>query len=234
MPSATFRWMGNRAYAEGTMTDSLSRSFRIKAWLRWRKKAIFMWLMRFFGYRFGRTGKCFFCLGTRSVFRKNAITAGDYVFINRNAYITARTHIGHFVQIAANVAIIGGGDHRHDVLGVPIAFATRDRAKALDLPNVDEPPTLIEDDAWIGHGVIIMAGRRIGRGAVVAAGSVVTHDVPPYAIVGGTPARLIRYRFNEEQQKAHNEALDRLIRSNNAELDSYRVLQAIQGGAARE
>jgi hypothetical protein len=54
---------------------------------------------------------------------------------------------------------------------------------------------VIEHDVWIGQDVLLRDGIRIGTGAVVAAGAVVTRDVPPYAIVGGTPARLIRYRF---------------------------------------
>jgi len=53
----------------------------------------------------------------------------------------------------------------------------------------------VDDDVWIGYGVTILSGVHIGQGAVVAAGAVVTHDVPPYAIVGGVPAKMIKYRF---------------------------------------
>ena len=52
----------------------------------------------------------------------------------------------------------------------------------------------IEEDAWIGAHAVILPGVTVGRGAVVGAGSVVTHDVPPYAIVAGVPARILRYR----------------------------------------
>jgi len=58
--------------------------------------------------------------------------------------------------------------------------------------------TTIGNDVWIGHGAIINAGINISDGAIVAAGAVVTKNVPPYAIVGGNPAKIIRYRFNEE------------------------------------
>ena len=56
----------------------------------------------------------------------------------------------------------------------------------------------IDDDVWIGYRSTIMSGIHIGRGAVIAAGSVVTKDVPPYAIVGGVPAKVIKYRFDNE------------------------------------
>ena len=67
--------------------------------------------------------------------------------------------------------------------------------------NKDGFTVTIGNDVWIGHGVSIKSGITIGDGAVIAAGAVVTKDVQPYAIVGGVPARLIRYRFSEEQIK---------------------------------
>ena len=57
---------------------------------------------------------------------------------------------------------------------------------------------ILEDDVWIGTRAIIMSGVHIGRGAVIAAGAVVSKDVPPYAVVGGVPARVIKYRFSDE------------------------------------
>ena len=61
---------------------------------------------------------------------------------------------------------------------------------------------VIDDDVWIGYGATILSGVHIGQGAVIAAGAVVTKDVPPYAIVGGVPAKVIKYRFPQEMIEA--------------------------------
>ena len=58
---------------------------------------------------------------------------------------------------------------------------------------------VIGNDVWIGHGAVLLAGVKVGDGAVIAAGAVVTKDVEPYAVVGGVPAKTIRYRFPAEQ-----------------------------------
>ena len=68
------------------------------------------------------------------------------------------------------------------------------------LPDIYQSKNVsIQNDVWIGAGALLMDGVTIGNGAIVAARSVVTKDVPPYAIVGGTPAKLIRYRFDEDE-----------------------------------
>jgi acetyltransferase-like isoleucine patch superfamily enzyme len=95
--------------------------------------------------------------------------------------------------------MIMGDDHNFDLPGVPIVFSGRPLLR----------PTTIEDDAWIGARAIVLAGVTIGRGAIVAAGSVVTRDVAPYAVVGGAPARKLRDRFeNEDDRAAHDAMLD--------------------------
>lgn len=200
------------------LDDKKQIGLRLRNWLAWQKRRVVLMIGILRGYRFKSIGKYFTVSDTNSVFKKNSIEAGDYVFIGARAHLYANVKIGHFVMIASNVAIVGG-DHRFDFVGVPVRFTGRDR--------MEERLTVIEDDVWVGHGAIIMAGNKIGRGAVIAAGSVVTKDVPAYAIVGGVPAKIIRYRFTPEQQREHNDSLNRLIRSKNAELESYTFMQAI-------
>lgn len=103
--------------------------------------------------------------------------------------------IGSYVSIAQDVIFILGGNHRYDTLST-YPF------KVMVLGEKEEALTkgaiIVEDDVWIAVGVIVLSGVTIGKGAVIAAGSVVTKDIPPYAIVGGNPARVIKYRFEEE------------------------------------
>ena len=68
-------------------------------------------------------------------------------------------------------------------------------------------PVVIEDDVWIGANVTILKGVTIGHGSVIAAGAVVTQSFPPYSIIGGVPARLLKQRFTEEQQKENDRLL---------------------------
>ena len=193
--------------------------------LKWYKKAVFMWFMKFVGYRFKKKGKCVFCLGTSSFFEGDTISIGDYVFINKNAYLTGNIDIGHFVQIAANVAIVGG-DHNFSVAGVPLEFAGLD-GKGGHLK------TVIGDDVWIGHGAIIRGGIEIGRGAIVGAGSVVVNNVEPYTVVAGNPARRIRDRFTRDESLEHDKSLDMLIKSSNAEYESYNIMKKMFQGNSR-
>jgi acetyltransferase-like isoleucine patch superfamily enzyme len=196
--------------------EKIPLMLRLRWWLAWKKRALIVFLAKVRGYRFKKTGRYFTCCATGCFFKKNSISVGDFVFIGARAHVYANVTIGNFVMLASNVAIVGG-DHRFDIVGVPIRFTGRD--------GMEELMTIIEDDAWIGHGSIIMAGMKIGRGAIVTAGAVVTNDVPPYAIVGGVPAKLIRYRFNPEQQKQHDDAMNRLMHCKNAAKESYRLMR---------
>lgn len=112
--------------------------------------------------------------------------------------------VGRFCSIGQNVRI-GLAPHptRQFVSMYPAFYAARNSGCALSLRDdtiFDEavPLTRIEHDVWIGADVLIPGGIHVATGAAIAAGSVVVKDVPPYAIVGGNPARMIRYRFDPE------------------------------------
>ena len=68
-----------------------------------------------------------------------------------------------------------------------------------DMTKIEPEPIIVENDVWIAANVTIKENVRVGNGAVVAMGSLVTKDVPPYALVGGNPAKVIKFRFNEKQ-----------------------------------
>jgi acetyltransferase-like isoleucine patch superfamily enzyme len=109
--------------------------------------------------------------------------------------------IGSYCSIGDNVEILLGGDHRTDwATTYPFAaFPEVWTGAERDGFQVSRGGVAIGSDVWLGSGVLIMSGVTIGHGAVVAARAVVPRDVPPYAIVGGNPAKVIRYRFEEAQ-----------------------------------
>lgn len=112
------------------------------------------------------------------------VTIGDNIIINRNVLITARSSItiGNNVLIGSNVVL---NDSNHQ-------FA--DRETPINKQGHTAEPIVIEDDVWIASNAIILKGVHIGKGAVVAAGSVVTKDVAPYTVVAGVPAKIIKNR----------------------------------------
>ncbi len=102
-------------------------------------------------------------------------------------------YIGDYVCIAAEVVIMMGGNHNHRLDW----FCLYPFIEDITISHQSRGDTIIADGVWIGMRAMIMQGVTIGEGAVIAANSVVTKDVPPYAIVGGSPARIIKYRFDE-------------------------------------
>lgn len=93
---------------------------------------------------------------------------------------------------------MNGGNHPTTWLTTypfPIFGEGRESATPAAWPNRGD--TVIGNDVWIGYGAVIMPGIHVGDGAIIATASVVTKDVPPYAIVGGNPATVLRYRFDE-------------------------------------
>jgi acetyltransferase-like isoleucine patch superfamily enzyme len=114
---------------------------------------------------------------------------GEYSFIGQYTIIGANelVVIGKNVMIAQSVSI-RDTDHKFDKLDIP-----------MQEQGITTAPIKIEDDVWIGHGVTITKGVTIGTGAIIAGGAVVTKNVPPYAIVGGIPAKIIKYRNQNEK-----------------------------------
>lgn len=108
--------------------------------------------------------------------------------------------IGSFTSIA-NGVVLGGARHPMEWVSMsPVFYSGRDSVKAKFAEHKLMPPARVKigHDVWIGRSAIVLASVKVGNGAVIGAGSVVTKDVPPYAVVAGNPARLIRYRFNEK------------------------------------
>ena len=124
------------------------------------------------------------------------ISVGNNVVLGENTRILttkAQVVLGNDVVFGPDVMLVSG-DHRIDVLDKHIIYVT----DAEKLPENDQD-IVIEDDCWIGARVIILKGVTIGKGSVVAAGSVCTKSCEPYSIIGGVPAKVIAKRFTEEE-----------------------------------
>lgn len=131
------------------------------------------------------------------------VLMGRYSYMGMNNAVT-NTSIGSFCSIASYCSI-GGGNHSMTTVSTsPVFYGGRNILHKNFIAN--SSPTskrvIIGNDVWIGQGVFIKDGITIGDGAIIGAHSVVTHDVAPYAVVAGSPAKLIRYRFTEKQIEA--------------------------------
>ena len=134
------------------------------------------------------------------------LSIGDHVYVGKNCTIECDGSIGNHVLIANMAGLIGRYDHDYSVVGVPVRQSPwigdldyNGPGKGLEI--------VVEDDVWIGYGAILLSGIKIGRGAIIAAGSVVTRDIPPYAIAVGTPAKVLSYRYSPEQIIEHERKL---------------------------
>lgn len=126
----------------------------------------------------------------------------DYCVIPKGSvfYCTeAPIIIGKRVIFGPHPTIITG-DHRFDVIGKFI-IDIHDKLKENDLP------VIIEDDVWCGSNITILKGVKIGRGSIIAAGSVVNKSCPPYSIIGGVPAKVLKYRFSIDEIIEHEKLL---------------------------
>ena len=133
-----------------------------------------------------------------NMFDINSVLIGKHTYggisvLNyNNAY---KLIIGNYCSIATFVMFILDADHYTNHIST-FPFKVKELGERFE--GVSKGDILVDDDVWIGYGATIMSGVHIGQGAVVAAGAVVTKDVPPYAIVGGVPAKVIKYRFEPE------------------------------------
>lgn len=161
----------------------------------------------------------------------------DLVSIGKKTYGCINVHldgaenrltIGNYCSIADDVKFLVSADHRIDCIST---FPFLVHCLNHDAEAISKGDIVVEDDVWIGYRATVLSGVCIGRGAVVAAGAVVTNNVPPYAIVGGVPAKVLRYRFPEELRNAlmdvdFNQLDDEIIREHVHQL--YTPLEDIQ------
>jgi acetyltransferase-like isoleucine patch superfamily enzyme len=134
------------------------------------------------------------------------LKVGNHTYGKNNLIITnyrgseANVVIGKYCSLAPNIEIITGGIHPLNwVSTYPFRISWNKTGKYEDGMPYSNGDIIIGNDVWIGTGVTILSGVKIGHGAVIAAGSVIVKDVDPYAVVGGVPGKIIRYRFDEIQ-----------------------------------
>lgn len=133
--------------------------------------------------------------------KKRDIIIGKYTYGYEHSDIAKGTVIGSFCSIASGTKI---GLMNHPLQFVSThPFLYYKSRKFIDDDMIDNwnTPPILEDDVWVGSNVVILPGVTIHKGSVIAAGAVVNKDVPPYAIVGGVPAKVIKYRFDEDLRK---------------------------------
>lgn len=130
--------------------------------------------------------------------RYHKVNIGDYSYGGCFDYrfnLGGTVYIGKYCSFATNIHYFGG-NHLMEYASMSPYFYNK--SFGFDVKDVERKTLVIGNDVWCGYGVIITNKcNKTGNGAVIAAGSVVTHDVPPYAIVAGNPARVLRYRFDE-------------------------------------
>lgn len=136
---------------------------------------------------------------------KSFYNVGRFSYASNKEYVRPDTRVGQFTSIAKN-AYIAPGNHPIDYLSTsPFYYAPYNEGKEVyqrelaDVINNNnaESKCIIGNDVWIGLNAVVLQGVNVGDGAVVGTNAVVTKDVPPYAVVGGVPAKIIKYRFEQ-------------------------------------
>jgi acetyltransferase-like isoleucine patch superfamily enzyme len=140
--------------------------------------------------------------------RAGRLTIGPHTYayslprIKHFIHDETKLHLGDYSSLSADALVMLGGKHAVDaVTTYPHRILWNMEGAGTDgfpMPSTD---SFIGADVWLCDGAVVLTGIRIGHGAIVAAGAIVTKDVPDYAIVGGSPAKVIGYRFPEDQRK---------------------------------
>lgn len=184
----------------------MSERFDLVRWVLFRRRQLASRLPGFWASaRSYATADCVFSENNR-IYRRTLLRSsklGKMTYVAEGTSV-GFTEIGAFCSIGPNVSLGGLGWHPTDRLSThPSFYSSRLQAGTTFVKNnngIDNETELqhtkVGNDVWIGAGCIILDGMTIGDGAIIAAGAVVTKDVPPYAIVGGVPAKIIRYRFD--------------------------------------
>ena len=146
-------------------------------------------------------------LGRKIYLAKNVdvradVKISDYTYCSQGTTVFSNTVIGRYCSIGYNVQI-GCPEHPlHFFTTSPSIYRNKNIKKHCQWPQNDiVAPVIIGNDVWIGSNAIILQGVTVGDGAVVAAGAVVTHDIPPFSVWGGVPAKCIGKRFERDMEK---------------------------------
>ena len=134
-----------------------------------------------------------------NAFHADWVSVGNYTYGSLQVYHFGneeeRLQIGHFCSIGPKCSFLLSGEHNLDRIST---YPFQVRLFGAKSESISKGPIVLEDDIWMGYGVVVLSGVRIGQGAVIAAGSVVNKNIPPYAVAGGIPAKVIKYRFDED------------------------------------
>lgn len=135
------------------------------------------------------------CVFKEGFFADEGTVIGNYNYFGRYTTIT-KAKIGNYCSVASFVTI---GPGEHDVDG--ISTSERINRYKNNKKSLTDGEVIIGNDVWIGINVVVLRNVKVGNGAILAAGSIITKDVPPYAIVGGVPAHIIRFRKIQKNEQ---------------------------------
>lgn len=150
-------------------------------------------------------GRCLFEMGislaSPVMAKTGRVFFGAYSYMNNGGYIRDNTFVGRYCSVGRRVTL-GAAMHAMDGIstspavrmGTASSYTPQQRVD-LKISEARGHATIVMNDVWIGDGAVILPGVTLGNGAVIGANAVVTTDIPPYAVVAGCPARILRYRF---------------------------------------